>query len=258
MSTKVSKGQLIELLTARGKRRQAQNEDLQKRMYQLFGRQAEPEHPITTLVKGKINDAMAALTADRLYAADRSVPLFSSNDAVNLVPMIIDEMCKSEPNLDFDAEERQMFERFLRSMLRGIGDAFLGMVPSDKDPYDAYYNWIATVLDVVNEQGKSPGDIILSQDGNDEISRRLYSKSQFTELGKVDLEKMINPDTMKQAIILPMTEALIAEIDDEDEREEIRRKMAAKIDPELQEMCDKMLRVASEWFAEETARIYAA
>lgn len=258
MSTNLSTNQLAELFKARAKRQQAQSTEIQKRIQASFGQPGEPQQPAVTLIKEKVNEAVALLIAERLQTDDRSVPLILASDLANLVHMIVNEAYKVEPDFDdIGDEERQAFERFMQNSMQGICDSILGMVPHDKDPYDMENEWVANVLAIAEEQDLSPHEVALSQEGSDEINRRTYSKSQFVSLSKNTFGKIINPEAMKQTFLQPMLEALAAEIDDEEEIEEIRREMEERMEPELQMMCDKLNQVVNDWCAEETVRIYA-
>lgn len=257
MSTTLSKTQLTEIFAAFGKYERAKDERMKKNICRALDEEAEVEHPAAALIKRKIGEARAALWAKRLYADDRRVPLMSADDLTNLVPEIVDEVSKTER---LSTRERQKLEQRLGTFMRGQFNAILGILADEQNPYELWHRWIATVLAIADEQGKSPVDIVLSQEGNDEVCRRQYSRLQFMTLVTNYIAKLVSPDAVMQTQVQPEIEALVAEIEDEAERTKVRREMEleASEDFELSEMCAFMDRLLTDWFAEETNRIYGA
>ena len=247
--------ELKSLLLARFNVEESRRVKLQARLQQKLGKEVQEEKPKTIAIKNKFADWISDVLARRLKRNRRTTPLLSSRDFVRFVPSMISEIEKMEGD-EFDAESRKMFEKFMKSMFEGIFEMVHSIVPPRKNPYEEYWRWAMTVLDLAAERGILPAELLALENTFDEITRRLFTKKQFAALSKKAVNKFMDTDVLKKIIIQPMLN-MVAE-GDEEERRELEQELEAELMPQLRETVEKSKVVINAWLGEEVERIYRA
>ena len=130
------------------------------------------------------------------------------------------------------------------------------MVPPRKNPYEEYWRWATTVLDLAAERGILPTELLAFENATDEITRRMFTKKQFVVLSKKAVNKLMDADVLKKIIVQPMLD-MVAE-GDEEERRELEQELETELMPQLRETVKKSKVVINAWLGEEVERIYAA
>lgn len=247
--------ELKSLLFARFNVEQSMKVELQARLQQALGKETQEEKPETIAIRNKFANWISEVLARRLKRNRRTTPLLSSRDFVRFVPSMISEIEKME-GVELDVESRKMFEKFMKSMFEGIFEMVHSMVPPRKDPYEEYWRWAMTVLDLAAERGIPPTELLALEEAADEIVRRMFTKKQFVTRSKKALNKFTDADVLKKIIVQPMLD-MVAE-GDEEERHELEQELEAEIMPQLHETTEKYKVVINAWLGEEVERIYKA
>lgn len=248
--------ELKSLLLARFNAEQGKQAKLQVRLQQELGNEVQAEKPEAIAIKNKLADWISDVLARRLKQNRRTTPLLSSRDFVRFVPSMIDEIAKVEGD-ELEVEDRKMFEKFMKAMFENIFEMVHAMVPPRKNPYEEYWRWATTVLDLAAERGILPTELLALENATDEITRRMFTKKQFVALSKRAVNKFMDADVLKKIVIQPMLDTLVSELDD-DERREMEQELEAEVMPQLRETVEKTKVVINAWLGEEVERIYAA
>jgi hypothetical protein len=248
--------ELKSLLLARFSAEQNKQAKLQARLQQELGNEVREENPEVIAIKNKLADWISDTLARRLKRNRRTTPLLSYRDFIRFVPSMIDEIAKTEDN-ELEVEERKMCEKFMKAMFKNIFEMVHAMVPPRKNPYEEYWRWATTVLDLAAERGILPTELLALENATDEITRRMFTKKQFIALSKRAMNKFVDADVLKKIVVQPMLDMLAAELDD-DERREMEQKLEAEVMPQLRETVEKTKVVINTWLGEEVKRIYAA
>ena len=248
--------ELKSLLLARFNAEQGKQVKLQARLQQELGNEVQEEKPEVVAIKNKFADWISDVLARRLKQNRRTTPLLSSRDFVKFVPSTINEIAKIEGD-ELEVEERKMFEKFMKSMFENIFEMVHAMVPPRKNPYEEYWRWVTTVLNLAAERGILPTELLALEGATDEITRRMFTKKQFVALSKWAVNKFMDADVLKKNIVQPMLDMVAADADEE-ERRELEQEIEAEAMPQLRETVEKSRVVINAWLGEEVERIYAA
>lgn len=248
--------ELKSLLLARFNAEQSKQAKLQVRLQQELGNEVQEEKPEAVAIKNKLADWISDTLARRLKRNRRVTPLLSSRDLVRFVPSMIDEIAKGEGD-ELEAKDRKMFEKFMKAMFENIFEMVHAMVPPRKNPYEEYWRWATTVLNLAAERGILPTELLALENATDEITRRMLTKKQFVALSKKAVNKFVDADVLKKIVIQPMHDMLAAELND-DERREIERELEAEVMLQLRETVEKTKVIINTFLGEEVERIYAA
>ena len=248
--------ELKSLLLARFNAEQSKQMKLQARLQQELGNEIQAEKPEAIAIKNKLADWITDVLARRLKQNRRTTPLLSSRDFVRFVPSMIDEIAKIEGD-ELDAEERKMFEKFMKAIFENIFEMVHAMVPPRKNPYEEYWRWATTVLNLAAERGIMPTELFALEGATDEITRRMFTKKQFVALSKRAVNKFVDADVLKKIVIQPMLDVVAIEADEE-ERRELEQELEAEVMPQLRETVEKTKVVINTLLGEEVERIYAA
>lgn len=246
--------ELKSLLLARFHTEQSKQVKLQARIQQELGNEVQEENPEVTAINNKFGDWISDVLAHRLQQNRRTTPLLSSRDFVRFIPLMINEIAKTKGD-ELEAEERKMFEKFMKAMFENIFEMVHAMVPSRKNPYEEYWRWATTVLDLATERGILPTELLALEGATDEITRRMFTKKQFVALSKKVVNKSMDADVLKKIIIQPMLDTFPE--GDEEERRELEQELEAEFMPQLRETVEKSKVVCNAWINEEVERIYA-
>ncbi|MBI4812370.1 hypothetical protein HY798_02960 [Candidatus Falkowbacteria bacterium] len=247
--------ELKSLLLARFNAEQSKQVKLQARLQQELGNEVQEEKPEVIAIKNKFADWISDVLARRLKHNWRTTPLLSSRDFIRFVPSMINEIAKVEGN-ELAPEERKMFEKFMKAIFENIFEMVHAIIPPRKNPYEEYWRWATTVLDLAAERGILPTELLALENATDEIARRMFTKKQFVALSKKAVNKFMDADVLKKIIFQPMLD-MVAK-GDEEERRELEQELEAELMPQLRETVEKSKVVINAWLGEEVERIYVA
>ena len=242
------------LLLARFNIEQSKQAKLQERLQQALGGEVQEKKPEAIAIEKKFADWISDILARRLKRNRRASPFLSARDFVKFVPTILDIIEQAEGE-KLDAEERKMFEKFMKAIFENIFEIVRSMVPEGKNPYEEFWRWTQTVLDLAAERGVLPTELFALEGMTDEITRRMFSKKEFVTLYKKAVNKFIDADTLKKILIQPLLDTITE--DDEEERREMEKEIETEIMPQLREIVEKSKVVISNFLTDEVARIYA-
>ncbi|MBI2121424.1 MAG: hypothetical protein HYU05_01875 [Candidatus Wildermuthbacteria bacterium] len=244
--------ELKALLLARFSMEESKRVKLQARLQQELGKEVQEEGPEVIAIKNRFADWISDVLARRLKRNRRTTPLLSFRDFVRFAPSMISEIEGDK----LDAESRKMFERFMKVIFSRISEMVHAVVPSRENPYEEYWRWATTVLDLAAERGSLPTELLALESMTDEITRRMFTKKQFVTLSKEATNKFVDVDMFKKVILQPMLD--MATEGDEKYRRELEQELEAELMPQLRETIEKFKVVINSWLDEEVERIYAA
>lgn len=254
--------ELKSLLFARFNAEQSKQAKLQARLQLELHNEVQEEKPEAIAIKNKLTDWISDILARRLKRNRRTTPLLSSRDFIRFVPLVINEIAKAEGD-ELEAEERKMFEKFIKAISENIFEMVVhAMVPPCNNPYEEYWRWVTTVLNLAAERGILPTKLLALEEATDEITRRMFTKKQFVVLSKKAMNKLVDADVLKKFIVQTMldmqTVRRLLSDDLEKERRELEQELEAELMPQLREAVEKAKVVINVWLGEEVKRIYAA
>lgn len=226
---------------------------LQARLGQAPNNEGQEEESKVAAINSKLTNWVSGVLALRLKRNRRTTPLISSRDFIQLLPTIIDEVEKVEGE-KLDVKSRKVLEKFMKSMFNGIFEAVNNVVPPHKNPYEHYWRWIMTVLELAAERDILPTELLSIEEATDEITRRMYSKKQFVTLSRKATKKFMDADVLKKLII----QIEFGIIDDEEVLRSLEQDLEEVIMPQLRENMKKYKVILNEWFDAEIKRIYGA
>lgn len=248
--------ELKSLLIAHFNAEKLKQAKLQARLQRELGNEVQEKKPEVIAAENKFADWMSDVLACRLKRNRRTTPLISSRDFVRFVPSIVNEIAKIEGD-ELEAEERKMLEKFMRVIFENIVEMVHAMVPPRKSPYEEYWRWATTVLNLAAERGILPTELLALEGASDEITRRMFTRKQFIALSKRAVNKFIDADALKKIMVQLMLDMVAAEADEE-ERRELEQELEAEVMPQLRETVEKIKVVVNTWLGEEVERIFAA
>lgn len=228
---------------------------LKARLYEEFDNWNYQENPADLARRNKCTDWMCDTLARRMKQDRRITPLLSHQDwAEFAIPMVIEEF-EQKKGYELDPNEQKMIEKLVSRMFEEVSEMIDSIVLQGKTPYDEYWRWVTTTLELATEQCIPPTKLLTLENGLDEISRRMFTKEQFLAYSHRRVKKFTDIDSFKKAFIQPMLEALSLQLDDDELRETVQE-IEADIMPELINGMEKIKVVLNTFFDEEAERIY--
>lgn len=248
--------ELKSLLLARLNAEQRQQAKLQVRLQRELGNEVQEEKPEVVAIMNKLTDLISDVLARRLKHDLRTTPLLSSQDFVQFIPSMVNEIVKARGD-ELEAEDRKMLEKCIKATLENISEMACTMVPPCTNPYEEYWRWVTTVLDLASERGIPPTELLALERTTDEITRRIVTKEQFVARFNRAMTKFTDIDVLKKMIVQPILDIVATEAGEE-ERREFEQQLEAELMPQLRETIEKTKVVINAYFGEEVERIYAA
>ncbi len=206
----------------------------------------------------EFGERVSGIMAKRLKRNRRSVPILSARDFTNMIPWML-EQTKDSVGADLgpiDPEDLAIAKKLMKAGLQGMFEQVYAPMISTADPYGEYWRWIVVTIDLAREWNMPAIQIVSSQMGSDEVTRRMYSRTQFVAYCKRAMAGCLKPGNLESVIIEPMLE-IVGDINPK-HREELRREMRAELMPKLRETIKTGRKRALEWIAQETARVYGS
>lgn len=250
------------LLSARVNAENLKGVKLNERFKQAIGKPAQEVPPkalaIQTKVQAEMEKVYLNALVHHLKYGPRTAPLISLRDLTPSIPKILNEVEKMEGE-KLDTEVFKLMKRFLRSSFKSLIKGIKNVVPCDQNPYDEYWRWIRTTVDLAADRGVSPVELLASEEANDEIIRRMYTKEQFLTFSKWTFSKVWHIRTLKKIFVEPIIAGMaetMEEFDKEDLRE-MRAKLEKEYIPQLRKLSKKIKPVVVAYLNEEVSRIYA-
>lgn len=249
--------ELKNLLIAHFIAEQDKQAKLRARFQQELGNEIRVEKPEINAIKKKYADWIYGTIARRLKRNRRTTPLLSSRDFVRAFPLLIEGIAESAGD-ELEKEEREMLEKFMKTMFKNILEMMDTVVPLNKDPYKEYWRWISIVLDLASERGVLPTELFTLEGATDEITRRTFTKKQFIAHSKRVTKKFTSVNMLKKIVVQPILDTVVAEFHvDEEGQREIEQNLETDLMPQLNETVEENKVVINAWLAEEIERIYA-
>ena len=249
--------QLKLLLLARFDTDKPADARMQKRIQSAFGGKVMEEPPEAAAIKKKIVDWIAETIARRLLVRNRRIVIISIRDLAKFIPEYLD-LAERKEGEKFDAKERMILTKIVKGIFKNLLETIFSTISEKKKLYDEYWQWITIVLELAAERHVSPVKLLKRKGTRDEITRRMYTKKQYTAFYKKLLERLLDLNTWKKIVIEPMIDVMCAsEGLTAEERAELKQEFDAEAMPELQKALKKLKRLLNVFFKEEIARIYA-
>lgn len=252
--------ELKSLLLANLKKNQPLQTRLEARMAQALGNKAPEKNSEEMAVLNKFADSVADLLAHRLERNQHTTPLLSYDDLELLVPSLLNDLTQEKDVKPTDKDHKN-FLALMKPGLKYVVDLVYYTVPAGMNAYEAYWNWLNTLLNLATERGVLPAELLMREEANDEIARRLYSKEQFIALLNKAMNKFMDFEVVKAASIQHAINllAMDEDVDDEDRR---CLKQGLEANTEVASMIrgvfEKTKVIVIAFINEETARIYGA
>jgi len=249
--------ELKQLLIAYFNYNQLRRVEMQKRLQQSLGEEIKKENSKVLAIEENLKGWMADIIAKRLKRNRRNVTLLSSRDFNKIIPDLLENFEKVEGE-ELDNKERKMFTKFMKLVFGNIFEILYSIIPENENPYDEYWRWVRTVVDLANERGISLMEIISNKENADEVTRRMFTLDQFVVLSKRTINKFVDSDAIKKTIIQPILVLDIISELDEEERKEIEKELEEEVMPQLREIMGKAKVFLNTILEEEVMRIYSA
>lgn len=222
-----------------------------------LGDEVREEKPEDVSIMNKFIDLISSTIACRLKKNQRTIPLLSPQDLIEITPLMIAEITKNNSD-EFEAEDCKKFEKFMKTVFESISTMVNQQpMPPHKDPYERYWHWVTIVLNLATECGMQPIELLSSESATDEITRRMFTKDEFVFLSEQSLEKLMDFDALKKTVIRPLLDMLTNDLTDE-ERREIEKEFETTNMPELHQCVETIQLAAKAILNEEIMRIYQA
>lgn len=230
----------------------AQQAAMQKRFAESTGTAAE-EQPQNNLIVTKMFDRIADTIARRLKRNRRTVPLVSIRDLTKLIPEILDASTQDNGN-ELDIEVREALIKYTQTLFKNLLSSISETGLPGEDPYEWYQRWAKTALEVAAGGGISPAELVATESGSDEITRRMYTRKQYVARCRRSMKKIVSIPGLKKILLDPLLSLLI-EKDSEDYRE-TKRDLETEATPKIAELVEKYKQVFDIWIDETATRIY--
>lgn len=199
----VSVEELRALLVARTNADEARNAAIQNRIHEALDSTVPTEDPyaIAIMARSKLINYLADIVARRMKMRRRAHPLVSLRDISKFTPSLI-EFIEESTSERLTDEEGVNIKTFVNSSFGNLLEAINKILPAETNLYDSYWKWVETVFAVAKERNVSPVSLYQS-DGADEVTRRLFTKDQFTSVMKKAMSKGSSIRTIYRFHILP-------------------------------------------------------
>jgi hypothetical protein len=250
----LTEAQLKSLILVRFNMQKANQVKLSTRIEQELGDEFQAEDPAETVIKNDFLNLISGLLACRLLRNNLTEPLITPEDYNQIEHWILTEVSKltgAEPT----NKERESCKKYLVSMFENITEMVHEIVPPNTNRYEEYWKWVTTALDVASERGVLPEGLFELEGVSDEITRRMYSKEQYINISKRTQAKMLDFDTFKKNMFMPMID-LYADDATEEERRELEDDFDVELKPQILKRFEKMEAIFNTFLNEEVARIY--
>jgi hypothetical protein len=199
-------------------------------------------------------DWMAELLASRLKRNRHNTPLISAKDFDKFLPVIFHAIELQNQEI-LDDDSRIFTKKVIKSIFENvIVNSMQAIVPDSQDPYDFFWTWVKTAIEIAGENNVRPAEVFTVLEAQDEITRRTLAKDEYVLLNKKWSDNFINIDFIRKILIDPMIDAFPDS--DEEERQELRNDIESDLIPLCLEMLGKIRIVVDDWNKEEVARIY--
>jgi hypothetical protein len=233
---------------------------LAARLQQTHGNEIakEMESNAFLAARSKLVDWFCDLLARRLQQNQHATPLLTIQDSAQFVPLLIDEIdiMMNARGLKLETAQRNMFDGFLNSLCKNVFEMLCEIVRlPNENPYEGYWRWVTTVLDLATERGIQPTMLLTSEAAFDEITRRMLTKEQYIAATKLITAKFVNIDALKEMLVQPMLDMLSVDLDRE-ERDEFEREIESELELLLHKFRDENEKVVRAYISEEVGRIY--
>lgn len=251
--------ELTALLRARFNSNRANMSRLDELMKEVGVEQSfKCDAPDAEIISAALVDTMCELVAKRLKRSRRSTPLLSPRDFPRHVKSML-YCCEELTGYICGSAEFKTYEALLNAVFGSFCDGFFVMVPDDKNPYDEYWRWIATTVNLAAERGVSPIEFYASQEAVDEITRRMFNKDEFIALISEGTAKLADPELFRKIIleILPTVLKVVPDAIEANERQQLEQGLDEGSMPGVRDYTGKVQVALATWVAEEASRIYA-
>lgn len=233
----ISPETLVQILDAYLFAEMRKGDAISQRVRELLEIPQEPTTPDEEASIARLRQVFVRSIVKRLLAEKNDQPFFTTND---LVAQIIDEVTQHcEASNVLSDRERTFLQTTLEPTVSPYHDLFLTI--GDEHPYDFYWRLIRAVISLADEQRSvardfSYIDLLSDQDLNDELMRRLWTRTRFEQRTEWQLSCLTNLDLMRSlALSVPFALCFgdpdaIKYVEDEAEQD-IMPKLRAVIEP---------------------------
>jgi hypothetical protein len=198
--------------------------------------------PVAIAIDDAVNGYVSKLMARRLKRNDRSVPLLVSADLDGAKKSVLAAI--EAVNGPLQTKDREEYTRLLETTAGLYVKGIFQMVPSDQNPYDVIWRWIAIVENMCAEHSDM-SLLAIVEVGNDEIVRRMYPKEVYVFLLLKMLEVISNVEAMLHVLL------------DTKEDSQLAKQLEALM-PMIRQQVANAKQIAIGWIMEEADRIYGA
>lgn len=257
----LTKAELKALLLARFNAEKGKQMELQARIFVGLGRRAPEKTPEAIALECAVADVVCEELARCLKQSLKLKKFFHVDPApspyvfTRLAALVFVAIGKEKG--DIHEDERKMLEEFLKTMFRSTFEMMGEILSPCKNIYEEYWRWVTTVLDLATERGILPTELLALQGATDEITRRMFTKEEFTTLSERAVSKLMDIDTLKKVVVQPMLDVYVGDEFGEEARREAEQALEAQVMPQLREDIRKTKVIVSVFLNEEVERIYA-
>lgn len=258
---RLSVSEIKALLNARTKVEMAGSEAFKERLAKAgieTASQAEKD-PQAEELQNRVLDHLTKIIARRLYRRDKTSSLLSKRDLTKISDDLSSELVKahhSDEPPELQEQTKTLYSNLFKNLLGGIRR----ITYNKENAYAEYWRWINMVYRVAKERSVSALDLLVLQDGRDEVTRRLYSRKQFVAFSKRVLKPFLDIKFLRRTVIEPLFNHLVASEKDltKEEEKELRTALENEFIPKIEEGLIKIRQVADEYVHDQVIRIYGA
>lgn len=247
--------ELKALLLANFRAGQTGQRELQARIQQALDEPVQEEKSEVVAIWNKMMEQVSGLIARRLKDNRRDEPLFSSGDLGQFVSSLFDYIVSGQSD-KLETKEREMLEKFLKTIFENVVEMTQGIAAPDKNPHDEYWRWVEIVFNLAAEHNMVPTELLAFQWARDEITRQMLTQEQFVAIYEKGTVKLMDIDALKKAYLQPILDMLVE--DNEEERVELEHDFETEVMPQFRERFAKIATVMNAWYKEQASRIYSA
>lgn len=255
---RLSVSEIKDLLNARTKMELAGSEAFKERLVKAgieTASQAEKD-PQAEELQNRVLDHINEVIAHQLRR-NKTSSLLSKRDLTKISDNLSSELVRTL-HADEPPEQQEQRKTFYSNFLKKLFGEVKRITYGQKNAHAEYWRWINMVYQVAEEYLVPALDLLVLQDGRDEVTRRLHSRNQFVALSKRVLKPFLDIKFIRRAMLEPLFNGLVASEKDltKEEEKELRETLENELVPEIEKRLTKIRPIVDEYVHDQVVRIY--
>lgn len=248
----ISFDQLVALIVANLNYDNTRLNEINRQVNEALGEPTAKASDEDTELMTSTTKQVAELLARRLLDNNPNVPLYSDDDLEAFINQMI-KTKEADSGMNLEDEETAVFIQVLKGIFKAFMDAIVQDSPEQL--YSTYLQWVETVITVARERCQDPAYLASTQEGVDEVTRRLYTMDEYISLRRKALASFLDENFFRKAMV-ESTVAVLASSFDEDELAELRTAVETQIEPMIKSRVPVSRQITERQIADDITRIY--